>query len=93
MRYLLLTLLILSSTACKRRKPEPPPPPPVAAPAVREPTLNELNEAIQAWFTSRGRPPESFEEMAQARFIPHIPTPPPGRRYLIDKDKLRVVLQ
>ena len=95
MRLLLLGLLCLAVTVgCRKHKQEPPPSPPLPVDvAAREPTLQELNEVIQAWFTSRGKAPESLEEMAKARFIPKVPTPPPGKQYVIDKEKLRVVLQ
>ena len=91
---LIISLSLLLVAGCERKKLEavsPPPAPPAAS--VKEPTIEELNEAVQAWFTSRGRPPESFEQMAQARFLPKVPTPPPGRQYVIDREKLRVVLQ
>ncbi|NBV22040.1 MAG: hypothetical protein EBS05_08990 [Proteobacteria bacterium] len=94
MRLLVIGLLCLTSlVACKRQKPVPPPPPPPVDVNAKEPTLAEMNEAVQAWVTSRGRAPESLEELAKARFISKVPTPPAGRQYVIDKDKFRVVLQ
>lgn len=98
MRIILISLLCVSSLlACKKRKPEVAPAPAPAAETTaadaKEPTLEELNLSVQAWFTSRGRAPESLEEMAKARFLSKVPTPPAGRQYVIDKEKLRVVLQ
>lgn len=95
MRPLLITLLsVAACCACKKKPaPAPAPVPSEAVTIAKEPTLNELNEAVQAWFTSRGQAPNSLEELAKARFISKVPTPPPGRQYIIDKEKLRVVLQ
>lgn len=95
MRPLLITLLCVAAVSACRKKPAPAPAPtpPEAATAAKEPTLNELNEAVQAWFTSRGQAPTSLEELAKARFISKVPTPPPGRQYVIDKENLRVVLK
>lgn len=91
--YIIALLCVTSLVACKRQKPEPPPPPPPVDVNAKEPTLAEMNEAIQVWFTSRGRPPENLEDLAKAHFISKVPTPPAGRQYVIDKEKLRVVLQ
>lgn len=95
MRFLLISLLCAAALAACRRKstPVPAPPPPEALATAREPTLTELNEAVQAWFTSRGQAPASLEELAKAKFISKVPTPPPGRQYVIDKENLRVVLK
>ncbi|MEQ2009822.1 MAG: hypothetical protein ABMA26_23810 [Limisphaerales bacterium] len=96
MRFFAL-MLICSATivACKRKPAAPPPPAPAFDPsaATKEPTLDELNQAVQAWFTSRGQAPASLEELAKARFISRVPTPPPGRQYVIDKENLRVVVK
>ena len=95
MRSLLLALLCgtASLVACKKKSVPPPPPPTDPAASLKEPTLEELNLAVQAWFTSRGQAPASLEEMAKARFIPKVPTPPPGREFVIDKEKLCVVVK
>lgn len=94
MRLLLIALLCAISTSACRKKPAPPPAPPVVDTAnLKEPTLDELNEAVQAWFTSRGQAPANFEELAKARFISKVPTPPPGRTYVIDAPNIRVVLR
>ena len=94
MRFLLACLLCGGALCACRKKPAPA----AAAPAVdtanaKEPTLNELNDAVQAWFTSRGQAPASLEELARARFISKVPTAPPGRQYVIDAQSLRVIVQ
>lgn len=93
-----LFVLICSATmvACRKKTPAPPPAPDPAADSsatIKEPTPDELNQAVQAWFTSRGQAPASLEDLAKARFISKVPTPPPGRQYVIDKENLRVVVK
>jgi hypothetical protein len=94
MRLLFVCLLCVATLSACRKKPAPVP----AAPALdtanaKEPTLNELNDAVQAWFTSRGQAPASLEELAKARFISKVPTPPPGRQYVIEAENLRVIVR
>lgn len=95
MRLLPLALLCAAAlVACKKKAA----PPAIQTPSettvsAKEPTLTELNDALQAWFTSRGQAPASFEELAKAKFISKAPTPPPGRQYVIDKENLRVLLK
>lgn len=95
MRPLLVAILCFAALCACRKRPAPEPAPPVASvgAAVKEPSLNELNDAVQAWFTSRGQAPASFEELAKAKFISKVPTAPPGRQYVIDKENLRVLLK
>ena len=91
-----LAILFLAAAflvACKKRPVATTPVVPERNVPLTEPTLKELNEALQAWFTSRGKAPASFEELAKARFISKVPTPPPGRPYVIDPEKLQVVLK
>ena len=94
MRLLLVCLLCVAALSACRKKPTTAPVAPVVeAASLKEPTLTELNEAVQAWFTSRGQAPKSLEELAKARFISKVPTPPPGREYVIDAQNLRVVVR
>lgn len=94
MRLLLVCLLWVTAWSACRKKPAPVPAAPVVEAAnLKEPTLNELNDAVQAWFTSRGQAPASLEELAKARFISKVPTPPPGREYVIDAQNLRVTVR
>ncbi|MFA6546782.1 MAG: hypothetical protein WCS99_20360, partial [Limisphaerales bacterium] len=69
------------------------PPASGAATVVKEPTLDEMSEAVQAWFTSRGRAPNSLDELVKARFISKMPAAPAGREYVLDKEHLRVILR
>lgn len=95
MRPLLIGFLCAAAfVACKKKSASPPASPSAENVSIaKEPTLNELNDAVQAWFTSRGQAPASFEELAKAKFISKVPTPPPGRQYVIDKENLRVLLK
>ncbi|MBI3192233.1 MAG: hypothetical protein HYZ36_06160 [Pedosphaera parvula] len=35
----------------------------------------------------------SFEQLVQARLIPSVPVPPPGKKYVIDMKKIEVRLE
>lgn len=94
MRLLLVCFLCVAALSACRKKPAPVPVAPVVEVAsLKEPTLTELNEAVQAWFTSRGQAPASLEELAKAKFISKVPTPPRGQQYVIDAQNLRVVVR
>jgi hypothetical protein len=94
MRLLLVCILgVAVSSACRRKSVPPPVAPTVVSANAKEPTLGELNDAVQAWFTARGQAPASFEELAKAQFISKVPTPPPGRTYVIDAPNIRVILR
>lgn len=94
LKVFLVLLCAVILMAC-RKKPAPVSvsTPPTSAATAKEPTQEELNTALQVWFTARGGTPGSFEDLVKAGFISKVPTPPPGREYVIDKQTLRVLLK
>lgn len=51
-----------------------------------------LDELLQAWAMSNPELPKDLEEFVRAGMLTKIPPPPPGKRFLIDRKKARVVL-
>ncbi len=81
--------------------PAPPPPPTpgegAATPAATdEPTgtvsLEKLNWALREYLHISPTVPDDLAELYRARLIPKVPIPPPGKKYVVDKKKVRVTL-
>jgi hypothetical protein len=51
-----------------------------------------LDEILQAWAMSNPELPKDLEEFVRAGMLTKIPSPPPGKRFLIDRKTARVVL-
>jgi hypothetical protein len=51
-----------------------------------------LDEILQAWAMSNPELPKDLEEFVRAGMLTKIPTPPPGKRFMIDRKTGRVVL-
>ena len=82
------------------------PPNPAAAPANPEPAptklasapsnpgkdLAELTMAVKAYYLAEAKRPTSLDDLVKARCIYKLPTPPPGKKYVIDTKKLEAVL-
>lgn len=93
-RLLLCALLCaLPLAACKRkpsttaRAPEAP-----AAPPNPEVDLKALNEAVRAHIMGLLKEPPTLEELVKTGFIKRLPTPPPGKKYVLDAKKASVLL-
>ncbi len=89
---LLLVLLVITQPGCKKR-------PAPAAPATQPATppnpakdLPELSMAVRAYYLSQGKRPAMLDDLVQARCIYQLPTPPAGKKYAIDAQKLEAVL-
>ena len=79
--------------------PPPPPAPPVpggAAPTASadgdEPGLAEVNRALSAYLMGQLKAPDKLEDLVKAGLIKRLPTPPPGKRYVLNGNKTTVVL-
>lgn len=96
MKLLILSLVCVSAVSGCRKRPEskaPSAPVPAVQKDLKEPTLEELNAALEVWFTAKGGSPMGFDDLVKAGYLSKVPTPPPGRQYVIDAQKLRVVLR
>ena len=76
-----------------------PPPPPVAdgneTPAPTpdaSPGLAELTMAVRSYVMTQGKPPGTLEDLAKAGTIRKLPTPPPGKKYVLDPKGMSVLL-
>jgi len=94
-RLLLCALLLctLPLAACKRKPsstatvPEAP-----AAPPNPEVDLTTLNEAVRAHIMGQLKEPATLEDLVKTGFIKRLPTPPPGKKYVLDAKKTGVRL-
>ena len=88
--------------AVSANAPESSNPPPPDAPAAEPQQLTaseemslvpeSLNSVLRDYYDAESRVPKDLEEMVQLKLIPRVPTPPPGKKYVIDATKRRVVL-
>ncbi len=62
----------------------------VAPPQVQDPDLSELNRQLRRWIVRNRRPPKNFDDFASSCGF-QIPSPPPGKKYSIDK-QMHIVL-
>lgn len=95
MKHLVPLLVCVAAVLGCRKQPEAKPAPTPAAFQLeaKEPTLEELNSAVQVWFTAKGGSPKGFEDLVKAGYLSKVPTPPPGRTYVIDAPNIRVILR
>ena len=54
--------------------------------------LQVLDDLVQSWVMSKGSLPKELEELVQAKMLTSLPTPPPGKRFVIDPKRGHVVL-
>lgn len=54
--------------------------------------LQVLDELVQAWVMSKGSTPKDLDELVKAKMLNSVPLAPPGKRFVIDQKKGRVVL-
>lgn len=92
-RLLLCALLFaLPLAACKRKPATPAQPEAPAAPPNPEVDLKALNEAVRAHVMGQLREPDTLEDLVKTGFIKRLPTPPPGKKYILDAKKSAVLL-
>jgi hypothetical protein len=89
---LLLSLLAVALPGCKRRPAAAPVSTQPALPPNPEKDLSELTMAVRAYYLSQGKHPATLDDLVQARCIYVLPTPPPGKKYVIDAKKMEAAL-
>ena len=67
-------------------------PAPGVAPAAKEPQpdLAALTQALRAYVQKEKKVPQSLDPLVRAGFLPAVPAPPAGKRFVIDAKKLEV---
>lgn len=69
--------------------------PPVAAPpnsGPRTPQHAELFNAFYKFVNDKGRVPRDVEELVSSQYLAPLPPPPPGKKYLLNKQSLELSL-
>jgi hypothetical protein len=62
-------------------------------PPTTEVALEELNNALRVWMARSPTPPRSYEELVSSKYYGKpAPPAPPGKKYAIDRQQLKVVL-
>jgi len=61
-----------------------------AQPREQPMDLGSLDSILDNYGAQHDRVPKSLEEMVALKLIPRMPTPPPGKRYVIDQQKRRI---
>ena len=59
---------------------------------VKGATQLPLTEALHRYFEAKGQLPQNFQQLVAAKYIDKLPTPPPGKKFAIDRRNLQVVL-
>lgn len=79
----LLALIGLSLAACGKK-----------SLSETEATLPELDRALQSVAMAKGKLPEKVEELSEFMALQgkRLPTPPPGKKYVIDSTNRTIIL-
>ena len=51
-----------------------------------------LNEAVRAHIMGQLKEPATLEDLVKTGFVKRLPTPPPGKKYVLDAKKSSVLL-
>lgn len=93
----LLLFAVLAAPGC-RKKPAAPPPQPApieatgAAPVQKDPDLTALNAAYKKYWQEQKSPPARLEDLVTKKYMPSLPTPPPGKKFNVDWARMEVTL-
>ena len=63
-----------------------------AAPSNPEVDLKALNAAVVAYAMGQLKEPATLDDLVKTGFIKRLPTPPPGKKYVLDAKKSSVLL-
>ncbi len=60
--------------------------------SLRFPIQQELTGAIHLYQTDFRKLPPDFETLVKGNYLKVMPTPPPGKRFAVDRNRLQVVV-
>lgn len=60
--------------------------------SLRYPVHKELTSAVHLFRTDYQTLPPDFETLVKLKYLKAMPTPPPGKRYALDRNRLQVVI-
>lgn len=66
--------------------------PTAAGEVTQAPIQLPLTEALHRYLEANGRMPQDFNQLVVTKFIKQVPTPPPGKKFAIDRQRLQVVI-
>lgn len=94
MRILLVLLCLAGSVpcGCKKRPPAASVSVQPATPPNPQTDLPKLVEAVRSHVMSQGKAPDTLDDLVKSGCIDRLPTPPPGKKYVLDAKKTGVVL-
>ncbi len=55
-------------------------------------SLDLLNETLKNWVLRKSNYPKDPQEFVTAGILPRLPNPPPGKKFVIDAQRVRVML-
>ncbi|MBI3876540.1 MAG: hypothetical protein HY300_11425 [Verrucomicrobia bacterium] len=61
-----------------------------ASGAGTEPSVAELNRALQVWLFQHSGPPKDLNELVTAGYLKRLPSPPAGKRFVFDSKLMAV---
>jgi hypothetical protein len=60
--------------------------------AIQTPTAIKITEAMQRFLERNNRLPKDFNELVSSKFLPSMPAAPTGKKYVLDRKTLQVVI-
>jgi hypothetical protein len=60
--------------------------------AIQTPTAIKITEAMQRFLERNNRLPKDFNELVSSKFLPSMPPAPAGKKYVLERTTLQVVL-
>lgn len=85
---ILAAIAVVTLAGCRKRSPAASEP---AAGAASDITADP-NQALGSFLMAKGRMPTNVQELVTEKFLRAVPTPPPGKKHVIDPKSGRVVL-
>jgi hypothetical protein len=90
-----LLVALCFAAGCRRKaKVDAPalPAPPASTAVTPQEAVAEINRCLELWTFQRNQPPKDLNELVTAGYIQRLPTPPPGQKFQLDPQKMRVQL-
>lgn len=84
----LVAIAVVTLSGCRKRSPAASEP----SPGVASDITADPNQALGSFLMARGRMPTNIQELVTEKFLNAVPTPPPGKKHVIDPKSGRVVL-
>jgi hypothetical protein len=99
--FVLLSACLVTGGGCNRKKRGGPTAPQFSAEAMQavveaerstQGSLTLLDETLKNWLLRHPSYPKELQEFVTTGMLPRLPTPPPGKKFVIDPQRKSVVL-